>query len=726
MNTGTNTPAWNSNASNITNVTFHKSFGYARPTSCYKWFDGMSALTSFTNIIYYLNTSNVTNMSRMFYNCESLTSLDVSKFNTANVTNMSNMFFDCSSLTTLNLSSFNTANVTNMTGMFSGCSSLTTLNVSNFNTANVTSMGAMLWNCSGITSLDLSNFTVASTANTSLMLSNMRGLQTLTLSSSLASYMNGDGCQNIGTDANGNVATPCTLIYPIDTPPTFTEVTPNYVVWNGGYFKNETMAYAILNGTTLTFYYDGNYSLADTNSTVYMLNSGTNEPDWHDSSEIITSVVFDESFAKARPTTCYSWYEGMSSLATITGIKNLNTSNVTNMQNMFKDCTNLSSLDLSGFKVTSSTNTTGMLQSMTSLQTLTVSSSLVSYLDDNACQNIGSSINPCTLIFPLSTLPTITETGVDWVGWKGGIFICETLAYALLEDDALTFYYDCYYLFRLGGSTIYILRDDEPLWYDDRESITSVVFDESFANYRPISCSLWFGEMSSLATITGIENLNTSNVTNMAGMFNGCEALTSLDVSHFDTSNVTDMSYMFSYCEGLNSLDVSHFDTSNVTSMYAMFGGCTNLTRLDVSNFDTSNVTNMVSMFAYCTNLTTIYGGDEWSTAALEASTEMFMSCENLVGGNGTVYDEAHVDAAYAHVDGVGGPGYFTTKPAFLPGDVNNDDDVTIADVTALVDIIMGNDPEGTRYNHAAADIVPGGTINIDDVNALVNMILNP
>jgi hypothetical protein len=134
----------------------------------------------------------------------------------------------------------------------------------------------------------------------------------------------------------------------------------------------------------------------------------------------------------------------------------------------------------------------------------------------------------------------------------------------------------------------------------------------------------------------------------------------------------------------------------------------------------------MVSMFAYCTNLTTIYGGDEWSTAALEASTEMFMSCENLVGGNGTVYDEAHVDAAYAHVDGVGGPGYFTTKPAFLPGDVNNDDDVTIADVTALVDIIMGNDPEGTRYNHAAADIVPGGTINIDDVNALVNMILNP
>ena len=100
-----------------------------------------------------------------------------------------------------------------------------------------------------------------------------------------------------------------------------------------------------------------------------------------------------------------------------------------------------------------------------------------------------------------------------------------------------------------------------------------------------------------------LTGLNTNFITNMIGMFAGCELLTSLDVSNFDTSKVTDMGGMFDYCALLTSLDLSNFDTSKVTSMNSMFAICISLTSLDLSNFDTSKVTSMNSMFASCTSL---------------------------------------------------------------------------------------------------------------------------
>ena len=104
------------------------------------------------------NTQNVTNMEAMFCNCNSLTSLNLSNFNTQNVTNMNYMFYKCNSLTTLDLSNFNTQNVINMEAMFFGCSSLISLNLSNFNTQNVINMEAMFFNCNSLIALDLSNF----------------------------------------------------------------------------------------------------------------------------------------------------------------------------------------------------------------------------------------------------------------------------------------------------------------------------------------------------------------------------------------------------------------------------------------------------------------------------------------------------------------------------------------------------------------------------------------
>ena len=138
-----------------------------------------------------------------------------------------------------------------------------------------------------------------------------------------------------------------------------------------------------------------------------------------------------------------------------------------------------------------------------------------------------------------------------------------------------------------------------------------------------------FMNLSKLTTIDGLENLDTSKVTNMKDMFENCRNLETLDVSHFDTSKVTDMSSMFDSCSNLSSLGVSNFDTSQVTDMSGMFAACSNLNSLDLSHFDTSQVTNMAGMFVSCENLKTL-DVSHLDTFNVNRMNSMFQDCQNL------------------------------------------------------------------------------------------------
>ena len=299
-------------------------------------------------------------------------------------------------------------------------------------------------------------------------------------------------------------------------------------------------------------------------------------------------------------------------------------------------------------------------------------------------------------------------------------------AYAVLSGDntVLTFYYDNQKSKRNGMDVgpFWGYYDDYPAWYDQRESITSVVFDDSFAGCTTLtSTAYWFYGFQNLSTFTGISNLQTDNVTDMSNMFSGCSGLTSLDVSGFKTDNVKNMYDMFEGCSGLTSLDVSGFNTGNVermasmfygcsgltsldvsgfktdnvTTMSGVFRGCSGLTSLDLSGFKTDNVTNMTTMFEGCSGLTTIYAGDGWSTAKVRISKNMFAGCTSLVGGAGTPFDADHTDHTYAHIDGGSdNPGYFTAKggggtQTWTKYDLNGDGKVDAADVVMLVNFIM-------------------------------------
>lgn len=246
-----------------------------------------------------------------------------------------------------------------------------------------------------------------------------------------------------------------------------------------------------------------------------------------------------------------------------------------------------------------------------------------------------------------------------------------TQAYAVVEKNAegktaVSFYYDAKKSLRSGEGVKIVDELNCEKWIG--ETLTTATFDSSFKDYDGLTMlNGWFKDSPNLTTVSGLEYLNTENVTSMVSMFNGCESLKApLDFSNFNTANVTDMSNMFYQCKALTVLDLSSFNTANVENMAHMFYGCTSLTELDLSTFNTAKVTDMTSMFASCSELTKIYVGDDWSIDNLSSiDNHMFNSSAKLVGGAGTKQDPYQVDADRAHVDGgAANPGYLSSKTA--------------------------------------------------------------
>ncbi len=210
----------------------------------------------------------------------------------------------------------------------------------------------------------------------------------------------------------------------------------------------------------------------------------------------------------------------------------------------------------------------------------------------------------------------------------------------------------------VNGSTVFKVPSsaDIPDWYSIGSTVTKVVFEDVFATIKPSNTYWWFCGLTSLETIEGMGNLDTSKAWYMDRMFYNCSKLTSLDLSHFDTSSAEGMQEMFYGCSSLTSLDLSTFNTSNVSEMTGMFSGCQKLetiafgsnfntgkvtymqnmfyncralNSLDVSGFDTRNVTTMSGMFNNCTALATL-NVSNFDTGNVTSLEGMFRNCSSL------------------------------------------------------------------------------------------------
>ncbi|WOG32051.1 BspA family leucine-rich repeat surface protein [Segatella copri] len=520
LNVGNNTPGWLAKRSKIEKVVFDASFANARPTSCYRWFADCYCLTKIEGIenlntesvedmsymfgncnslssldlsklntakvenmaymFYYcrslsslnlsnINAANVKNMAYMFYYCRSLSSLNLSNINAANVTDMEHMFYYCRSLSSLNLSNINTANVKNMAYMFYYCQSLSSLNLSNINTANVTDMEKMFYSCSKLSSLDLTNFNTAKVKNMRSMFWNCSALTTIYVSDK---FVTGQ------VTSSSDMFLYCSNLKGYSD----SKIDHNYAnCGTDGYFT-PGCAYAEYDKATETLTFKCGLSKP---KSAYDLNVGNNTPEWRKESEPelnddefyvpgrkidISKVVFDASFANARPTSCYEWFDFCTSLTEIEGIENLNTEEVTNMGSMFSGCYDLTQLDVSNFNTQKVEDMSDMFVSCMALKSLNVSN-----FDTQKVKDMND------------------------------------------------MFYNC-------------------------NSLTSL----------------------------DVSNFDTQNVENMSYMFSSCEGLNSLDLSNFDTQKVTNMNGMFWDSSALKTIYVSDkFVTTKVSSGADMFKGCT-------------------------------------------------------------------------------------------------------------------------------------------------------
>ncbi|EEA7570947.1 BspA family leucine-rich repeat surface protein [Listeria monocytogenes] len=242
-------------------------------------------------------------------------------------------------------------------------------------------------------------------------------------------------------------------------------------------------------------------------------------------------------------------------------------------EGMFKNCSNLMEVDLSGLDTSAVTTMWDMFNSCRELEELDVS-----HFDTSSVTNMSYMFydNRNLEVLDVSNLDTSSVTNM----------------YAMFED--------CTSLEELDVS------------HFDTSSVTDM--------YRV------FNGCEKLKKLD-VSNFDTSSANAMVQMFRNCSALEKLDVSNFNTSLVTDMRAMFAGCTSLEVLDVSNFDTSSVTNMAAMFSDNEKVEKLDLSTFDTSSVTNMGTMFKNCTALKSLYL-DNFTHAA--SSTDMFTGTTSL------------------------------------------------------------------------------------------------
>ena len=263
---------------------------------------------------------------------------------------------------------------------------------------------------------------------------------------------------------------------------------------------------------------------------------------WDSYKNNIEKIVITGKITFDKETSLYGLFSKMASLKTIEGLSNLDTSKVTDMDSMFRDCSSLETLDVSGFDTSRVTDMDGMFYGCNSLTTLDVS-----HFDTSKVTRMGSMFHGC------SSLETLDVSGFNTsnVESMDGMF------------------YECRKLQNIDVSKF------------DTGKVKSMDF--MFSGCKSI-------------TYLDVSNFDTSKVTDMRAMFQGiqCEEL---DLKNFDTSKVTDMEWMFGKDTKLKKVDVSSFDTSNVTDMSNMFYLCYKLYNLDISGFDMSKVTKMTEMF---------------------------------------------------------------------------------------------------------------------------------
>lgn len=358
--------------------------------------------------------------------------------------------------------------------------------------------------------------------------------------------------------------------------------------------------YARLNRETqtLTLYYDTNFVEGNDQGI-------SHSPLWQqlDERKKIKSVVFDESFKDARPKDCGSWFWFFEALTTIEHLDYLNTSEVDDMRSMFSSCTSLETLDLSSFNTEKVKYMYAMFDGATNLRSIKLPKGFIG----SSVTDLRSMFKDCTSLTELDLSGSNAENVKD----MGEMFYgCRALSKLDLTDFKTgqvttmeNMFCICSTLETLDVSSFNTENVTTMLgMFNNCSSLRSLDLP-GFNTANVTQMSSMFNKCSSLRSLD-LSSFNTRKVTYMQNMFEGCTNLESIDLSSFDTENMKSMTGMFFSCTKLETLDLSSFATPKMVSMVDAFSNCKNLKKIYVTSaFTTDKVTLDFSIFAGCVNL---------------------------------------------------------------------------------------------------------------------------
>jgi len=540
---------------NLRSIKLPKGFIGSSVTDLNATFKGCESLTELD--LSGSNSENVKDMNEMFYGCRALSKLDLTDFKTGQVTTMENMFCICSTLETLDVSSFNTENVTTMLGMFNNCSSLRSLDLPGFNTANVTQMSSMFEKCSSLRSLDLSSFNTRKVANMQNMFQGCTNLESIDLSSfdtENMKYMTGMffSCTKLETLDLSSFATPkmvsmvnafsnCKNLKKIYVTSAFTtdKVTLDFSIFAGcvnlpifnpaktsvemahtgagGYLTAATASWVRWDAPTGTLsFHRGATKPAGDN--ILDLGYG-NYPNWDTHAAEIKKVVFKAGFRDETHTTCSKWFSGCTNLTSIEGIENLNTSNVKYMNEMFGQCSNLETLDLSHFNTENVENMSDMFNGCTKLPDLNISSF-----------NTKNVTNMSEMFYGCSSLDSLNLSHFN---------------------------------------TRYVRKDGMNYMFNGCSSLSSLDVSNFTTDKPSMQLDGLFKGCRSLQTLD-LSSFSTGGASSVTDMFYGCSALRTIYVSDlFKFNNSVSSSNMFRGCHSLKG--AISFEPSKKDKTYANY-----------------------------------------------------------------------------------------------------------------------------------------------------------
>lgn len=465
-------------------------------------FDGCVALSNLN--LSGFKTGSVTDMRYLFSSCQSLESLDLSGFNTENVSSMVSMFTQCSSLRSLDLSSFNTSKVIDMHFMFYKCTNLESIDLSSFDTENLQQMAYMFYSCTKLEKLDLSSFATPNMTSMLCAFQYCKNLKTIYVTSAFTTDKVTEGPYAFAG---------CVNLPNFNPDKTGVEMAHTGA---GGYLTAATASWVRWDAPTGTLsFHRGATKPAGDN--ILDLGYG-NYPNWDTHAAEIKKVVFKAGFRDETHTTCSKWFSGCTNLTSIEGIENLNTSNVKYMNEMFGQCSNLETLDLSHFN----TEKVG---------------------------NMSNMFNGCTKLRDLNISSFNTENVTNMYGMFYGCSSLETL-------DLSHF------------NTRYVRKDGMNYMFNGCSSLSSLDVSNFITDKNSMQLDGLFQGCSSLQTLD-LSSFDTRGASSVTDMFDGCSALQTIYVSDlFKIYGVTS-SNMFRDCHSLKG--AISFEPTKKNETYANY-----------------------------------------------------------------------------------------------------------------------------------------------------------